>query len=253
MISKTSYKFQSWNSKFPDGKIKLDLNVDKSWEPLLNELLEKDDYKDIIDDLEKDLKSGINILPYPDLVFNAFKLTKYDDIKAVIIGQDPYFRTEKSIPQAMGLSFSVPDGLSVPSSLVNIYQNMVNFKHLDNFPQTGNLENWASQGCLMLNTSLTVKEGKAGSHLYLWQWFTDAIIKKISDEKEGIVFLLWGGPALKKMTLIDTVKHRVIISSHPSGLSCHKPLGTHPSFMAKDHFGSLNKHLKELGKTEIEF
>lgn len=151
----------------------------------------------------------------------------------------------------MGLSFSVPVGIPIPSSLKNIYKNAMDFGQFYRYPEHGNLEFWAFQGCLMLNTALTVQKGHKNSHASIWNDFTDKIIKKLSDEKEGLVFVLWGAPALSKLSLIDTSKHNTVISSHPSGLSNNNKLGKYPSFSSIDQFGTINTFLKKSGKEEI--
>lgn len=182
-------------------------------------------------------------------------ITKASNLKVVFIGQDPYFNHEeyqgKYVPQAMGLSFSVPDGIAIPSSLNNIYSNMIKYGHIKKAPITGNLWFWAAQGCLMLNSALTVEDNTKESHLKMWEWFTDYIIQYISQYMDNIVFVLWGGYAYKKINMIDLDKHSTIISSHPSGLSAHKPFQNYPAFMNEDHFGKINTYLKKSGKQKI--
>ena len=131
---------------------------------------------------------------------------------------------------------------------------MKNYGHIEEIPKHGNLESWAKQGVLLLNTSLTVQHGYPNSHTMKWEKFTDAVIKYISDNKDKVVFVLWGSPALQKLTLIDKdKKHKIIVSSHPSGLSCHKPLRQYPAFMNYDHFGEINDYLKENKKKTIKW
>ena len=151
----------------------------------------------------------------------------------------------------MGLSFSVPIGIPIPSSLKNIYKNAIEYGHFFRYPDHGNLEFWAFQGVLLLNTALTVQKGHKNSHSSIWSDFTNAIIEKISNKMNGIVFVLWGAPALTKLSLIDTKKHEILISSHPSGLSNNKQLGKYPAFSSIDQFGTINKLLKKCGKEEI--
>ena len=174
--------------------------------------------------------------------------------KLIIISL-PYFNFQcvngKKYPEAMGLSFSVPVGIPIPSSLKNIYNNAIKYDHFYEYPKHGNLEFWAYQGCLLLNTALTVKEKDKNCHSKLWSKFTNYIITKISNNHEKIVFVLWGAPALSKLDLIDTDKHAVVISSHPSGLSNNSPLGKYPPFSSIDQFGQINKLLKKFGKEEI--
>jgi uracil-DNA glycosylase len=197
----------------------------------------------------------LRIYPLPSYLFKAFVVTPATDLKVVFIGQDPYFNCEvhnnKYVPQAMGLSFSVPDGIAIPSSLDNIYQNMVKYNHIKEKPKSGNLWYWAAQGCLMLNTALTVEHGCKESHARLWEWFTDYIIQYISDYMNGIVFVMWGAYALKKNKLIDLKKHKTIVSSHPSGLSANKPFQNYPAFMNEDHFGKINTMMEESGRSKI--
>jgi uracil-DNA glycosylase len=201
--------------------------------------------------LSDTLRAEKNIFPYPEMLFSAFWYTPYDQVKVVIMGQDPYFKLEQGIPLAMGLSFSVATGLDIPSSLDNVYRNLLKYNHISKKPNHGNLEFWARQGCLFLNTALTVPENEKNAHEDVWSLFTDSIIAKLSSEKENIAFVLWGGPALKKLNLIDKKKHKVIISSHPSGLSYKTPLKNYPAFADNDHFGQINNFLIEKGKQKI--
>jgi len=250
----TTYaQVETWQEKFPNGKVDLhsDPNIYKSWKPLFDELFKDERFKTIEHGLSEELKNAnIKIYPYPDLVFNAFRLTSLKTLKVVFIGQDPYFSSEpfkgQSIPQAMGLSFSVPHGIKIPSSLRNIYINLKKNGHIDEIPCHGNMESKATQGCLMLNSSLTVCDGTASKncHQHLWNWFTDEIISYISQHKDHVIFVLWGRDAFGKMDLIDQTKHCCIVSSHPSGLSAGKPMGKYPPFNSVDHFGEINKQLR---------
>jgi uracil-DNA glycosylase len=188
------------------------------------------------------------LYPKPNYLYKAFNMCPLNEVKIVIIGQDPYFNNEsykdKLVPQAYGLSFSVPIGFEIPSSLQNIYKNMIKYGHIKNMPTHGCLDYWAYQGCLMLNSSLTVINGKKNCHAKEWKWFTDKIIEEISNKLDNIVFVLWGGEAYTKIELIDLDKHNVVISSHPSGLSCHKPFLSYPAFADCDWITEINKHLK---------
>lgn len=182
-----------------------------------------------------------NILPPPNLTFEAFKLTPFDEIKAVILGQDPYHKRG----QAMGLSFSVPSGVALPPSLVNIFKELKD--DLGISMNNGDLSSWARQGVLLLNSILSVEEGRAGSHARIgWQTFTDAVISAISREKSGIVFMLWGNYAKSKAELIDASKHLVLIAAHPSPLARGK-------FFGCKHFSKTNDYLKTLGKEPINW
>ena len=281
-LSKENYSVMSWIEKYPDCMVRLErLKIHESYAEWYNSE-EFDDNAQVIDCvLKAALKDNENILifPYPDLVFNALNLTPLDEIKVVILGQDPYPSYELSknplrdslrdplgkswdrkrksekipsiIPQAMGLSFSVPLGFSIPSSLSNIYANLLKFKHIEKMPNYGDLTSWANQGCLLLNSTLTVECGKKNEHEYLYEDLTDDLIKFISNKTKNIVFVLWGAFAAKKQKLIDEKRHKILISSHPSGLSCHKPMKNYPSFAEFDHFGEINLYLRAHCKTPI--
>ncbi|XP_006653866.2 uracil-DNA glycosylase, mitochondrial [Oryza brachyantha] len=189
------------------------------------------------------LNSPVPVYPPPHLVFHALHTTPFDRVKAVIIGQDPYHGPG----QAMGLSFSVPEGIKIPSSLANIFKELQ--KDLGcTVPSHGNLERWAVQGVLMLNTVLTVREHQANSHAKKgWEQFTDAVIKTISLKKSGIVFLLWGNSAQAKIRLIDETKHHILKSAHPSGLSANR------GFFGCRHFSKTNQILERLGLSAIDW
>lgn len=256
-LSKTNYGIKNWIEKYSDLKVDLfKLKIHHSWDPITN----SDKYKELLNKINNVLTECIqqkaSIFPYPDLVFNALNLTPLKRVKIVIIGQDPYFNAEKTIPQAMGLSFSVPKSVQIPPSLVNIYHNLYKYGHVVKHPSVikhGNLSFWAYQGCLMLNSALTVQEKCPNSHKEHWEELTDLFIQYISDNKANIVFMLWGLPALSKLRLIDAEKHKVIISSHPSPLSYTKPLRTYNSFISTDHFGEANKYLEKHNKDKILF
>lgn len=260
-ISTNTYKnnkLKSWTNMFNDNKVKLNkIKYDCSWNVLFKELLSDPKIKMIESELSKCLIEQDIIYPYPELLFNAFYITNYDNLKVVIIGQDPYFDNINDndiiIPQAMGLAFSVPYNVLIPSSLKNIYKNLEKNNHITKLPLDGNLEYWAAQGCLMLNSALSVKFGNQNKncHKYIWRWFTDKVIKYISKNKDHVIFVLWGADAHSKLNLIDLDKHEVIISSHPSGLSCDKPLKGYPPFNQYDHFGEINKILIKWGINPI--
>ena len=164
-------------------------------------------------------------------------------MKVVLLGQDPYHGDG----QAHGLSFSVPDNIAIPPSLRNIYKELAADLGTT-IPQSGNLEHWATQGVLLLNSTLTVERGKPGSHQGLgWETFTDAVIKKISDEKDHVVFLLWGKFAEKKSALIDDRKHLILTAPHPS------PLSAYTGFLGCKHFSTCNAYLKKTGQTPINW
>lgn len=261
MLKKEEYNYKPWDKKYPNNIVRLDkLYVHKSWRTMFAKEYKKEYFVKLekyLSDCLKKTRGEINIYPYPDLLFNAFNKTPLSKIKVVILGQDPYFKNEvykgKIIPQAMGLSFSVPKGITIPSSLNNIYKNLLKYNHIKEKPTHGNLVLWAYQGCLMLNTALTVQHGHKNSHAKYWRCFTDSIISYISRKCENCVFILWGAPALEKLRLIDTREHKVIISSHPSGLSCNKPLRSYLPFTQQDHFGETNRYLKKHGKRRIRW
>lgn len=250
--------YENWKEFFPNGKVDLTkIKYHHSWKPMFEKLFSDKRLDKIQQILSDDVTSNEQIHPAPKLLFNAFLLTPLDKVKVVILGQDPYFdhavHNGKNVHQAMGLSFSVPHEIDTPSSLQNIYKNQLKHGHIKNIPKHGNLEFWAIQGCLMLNSSLTVKDGKDNKncHQNNWKWFTDAIIQYISDNCKNVIFVLWGADALSKMNLINLDDNEVIISSHPSGLSCAKPLGSHKPFDAVDHFGEINNFLEKKASRKI--
>ena len=173
----------------------------------------------------------------------AFLLTPWDQVKVVLLGQDPYH----GVGQAHGLCFSVPNGVPIPKSLQNIYKELETDMQITP-PQSGNLESWAQQGILMLNAILTVRAHSAGSHRNKgWETFTDAVIRKLSDEKSGLIFLLWGNYARAKKVLIDQSKHYIIEAPHPS------PLSAHAGFFGSKPFSKINNILVQQGKKPIEW
>lgn len=254
LVNADSYLYKSWT----DTKLlKLsELKIPKKWkEHVFNELFADPSFEDLNESIIEESKTNL-MFPYPELLFSAFNWTDYDNVKVVILGQDPYHGMESNqkkdlIPQAMGLSFSVPYNTQIPSSLKNIYENLKKYNHIKDIPKSGNLQSWAYQGCLMMNTSLTVNLHQPNCHSKIWFDFTNKIIQKLSDEKENLVFVLWGSPALQKIKLIDKSKHKILISSHPSGLSCRTKLREHPAFNDFDHFGEINKYLKQTGSEQI--
>jgi uracil-DNA glycosylase len=263
-VSVANYDFEGWSSYFPDNDVNLlKLIYLPSWKHIFQEsnFISKLEYaqRKLSNIIKK--KPDIKIFPPPALVFNAFNVLPLNRIKVVIIGQDPYHNEVEckgiDIPEAMGLSFSVPYGLKIPSSLNNIFKNMLVNGRILMKPLHGNLITWACQGVLMLNASLTVQKNCQNSHTEYWQPFTDEIIKLVSSRLTNVVFVLWGAFALKKLSLIDTTRHEVIISSHPSGLSYDKPLKgakiTHAPFSKVDHFGLINRYLERNKKKPIIF
>lgn len=218
----------------------MDVKIEQSWKEALKDEFEKDYFINLTNFIKKEYLSGKVIYPKPSNIFNAFNLCPLDNVKVVIIGQDPYHEPN----QAHGLCFSVQKGVNYPPSLVNIYKEIENdlgYKSVTN----GDLSYWAEQGILLLNSSLTVKAHYAGSHSGIgWEIFTDSVIKILSY-KEGIVYLLWGSFAQKKAEIIDINKNLVLKSVHPSPLSAHR------GFFGNHHFSKTNQYLKSLGKKEI--
>jgi len=188
-------------------------------------------------------KSSHAVYPPRSQIFNAFNFTPFNKVKAVILGQDPYHGPG----QAHGLCFSVPDGIRQPPSLQNIFKE-INQDLGFPIPQHGNLEKWTAQGVLLLNATLTVRAKQAGSHQNKgWEQFTDAAIKKLSEERENLVFLLWGNYAIAKRELIDNSRHLILTSPHPS------PFSVHRGFFGNKHFSKTNVYLREHGIKEIDW
>ena len=186
-----------------------------------------------------------NYVVYPDMydLYNCFRLTPFANLKVVILGQDPYH----NIGQAHGLCFSVKDGVKKPPSLENIFKELKSDIGCD-LPSSGNLTKWAKEGVLLLNTSLSVREHQANSHAKCgWAWFTDSVIKLISDQKENVVFILWGGNARSKKSLIDTTKHFILECAHPS------PLSAYNGFFGCKHFSKTNDYLLSKGLSPIDW
>ncbi|MGL9760592.1 MAG: uracil-DNA glycosylase [Symbiopectobacterium sp.] len=187
---------------------------------------------------------GKVIYPPQKDVFNAFRYTEFNQVKVVILGQDPYHRPN----QAHGLSFSVRPGIPAPSSLMNMYKELANDVPGFKIPQHGCLQSWAEQGVLLLNTVLTVEAGQAYSHANLgWETFTDRVISVLNEKRDGIVFLLWGVHAQGKGSIIDTQRHHVLKSSHPSPLSAHR------GFLGCHHFSKTNQFLIQQGQSPIDW
>lgn len=217
--------------------------MEESWKNVLKEEFDKTYFQHIVTFLKAEKASGKTIYPPGPLIFNAFKQTPFDKVKVVILGQDPYHNKN----QAHGLSFSVSDRVTKPPSLVNIFKEIKDDLGLQ-IPAYGNLQKWANQGVLLLNASLTVRENEPGSHSQIgWLQFTDDVIKKISNEKEGVVFLLWGKFAQQKQALIDETKHFVLKAAHPS------PLSANNGFFGCRHFSKTNELLTKQHKTPIDW
>ena len=220
----------------------LDVKIEQSWKALLQEELDKPYFVELTDFVRAEYKS-YRIYPPGSQIFNAFNLCPFDKVKVVIIGQDPYHGPG----QAHGLCFSVNDGVPFPPSLRNIFKE-VNADTGAPIPQSGNLTRWATQGVLLLNATLTVREHSAGSHQRRgWETFTDAVIRIISEQKSKVVFILWGAYAQSKASLIDSSRHLVLRSVHPS------PLSAHAGFFGNHHFSLANDYLVRNGLTSIDW
>ena len=214
-----------------------------SWKSVLNEEFEKPYFKDLISFVKSEYETKV-CYPKGSQIFSAFDHCHFDEVKIVIIGQDPYHGPN----QANGLCFSVNDGIPFPPSLYNIFKEIEKDLNIP-IPKTGNLERWADQGVFLLNATLTVRQAEAGSHQGKgWEKFTDAVIKQISAEKENVVFLLWGGFAQKKAALIDASKHHILKSGHPSPLSANRGF-----WFGNKHFSQTNEFLKSKGMKVIEW
>lgn len=192
---------------------------------------------------KKDFEDVLEIFPPENLFFNCFNQFDINNMKILLIGQDPYIQKG----QAMGMSFSVPDGVKIPPSLQNIYKEINNDLGIDMSKRNGDLTHWAKQGILLLNSALTVREGKSNSHQKQWTPYTDQLIKKISDKCDDVIFILWGKNAQDKIKLIDTKKHHILKGVHPSPLSASK------GFFGCKHFSQCNELLKSLNKPEIKW
>ena len=219
------------------------VKIADSWKQILNDEFEKPYFKNLIDFVASEYNAH-TCYPKESEIFAAFDHCSFNDLKVVIIGQDPYH----GVGQANGLCFSVHDGIPHPPSLINIFKEIESDLGLP-VPSSGNLEHWANQGVLLLNATLTVRAHEAGSHQKRgWEQFTDAVIAKISIHKENVVFLLWGGFAKKKGAKIDTAKHHVLESGHPSPLSANRGY-----WFENKHFSKVNTLLENKGLVTINW
>ena len=220
----------------------MNIQIEDSWKTVLGDEFEAGYFKSLTSQVRKAYLTD-TIFPPSDLLFNAFDHCPFDQVKVVILGQDPYHNPG----QAMGLSFSVPVGVRIPPSLLNMYKEIKADLGTD-IPESGNLERWADQGVLLLNTTLTVRAHEAGSHQGLgWEQFTDTIIKTIATQKEQVVFMLWGNYARSKAALIDQDTHLILEAPHPSPLSAHR------GFMGCKHFSRCNAYLAKQDQTPIKW
>lgn len=221
----------------------MEVQIEANWKNILKDEFEKPYFRLLIDFVKSEYKN-YTCYPKGSDIFKAFDYCPVDETKVVILGQDPYHGPG----QAHGLSFSVPEGIPMPPSLQNIYRELKDDLNND-VAKHGNLEYWARQGVLLLNAVLTVRAHEAGSHQNKgWELFTDEVIKKLSTEKEGIVFLLWGGFAKKKAKLIDASKHYILTSGHPSPLSANRGY-----WFGNKHFSKTNQFLEKQNKTPIQW
>lgn len=218
----------------------MNVKIAESWKNKLNDEFKKDYFLRLAEFVKEEYKSK-TIYPPGNSIFKAFDACPFDDVKVVILGQDPYHGPN----QANGLCFSVKSGVPFPPSLVNIFKEIKNDLRIE-IPANGDLERWAKQGVLLLNATLTVQAHQAGSHQNKgWETFTDAAILELAEQRENLVFMLWGAYAQKKGSFINRQKHLVLESPHPSPLSAHR------GFFGNGHFSKTNAYLKQNGLTEI--
>ena len=221
----------------------MSVSIHESWKEVLKDEFEKEYFKNLIEFVKTEYAQH-TCYPKGNRIFAAFDHCPFDKVEVVIIGQDPYHGPN----QANGLCFSVNDGIPNPPSLVNIFKEIQDDLGKP-FPETGNLERWADQGVLLLNATLTVRQSQAGSHQGRgWETFTDAVIQKISEKKENVVFMLWGGFAKKKGAKVDRSKHCILESGHPSPLSANRGL-----WFGNEHFSKANAFLASKGKETIDW
>ncbi|MDR2064997.1 MAG: uracil-DNA glycosylase [Prevotellaceae bacterium] len=218
------------------------VNIEESWKGILQDEFDKAYFEKITEFVKSEINAGKTIYPPGKLIFNAFEKTPFYKLKVVMLGQDPYHGTG----QAHGLCFSVQRGIKPPPSLINIYKEIQNDLGISP-PNHGCLEKWAEQGVFMLNSILTVRANEAASHSKAgWETFTDAVIRKISENKSSVVFLLWGNFARSKKVLIDTQKHFILEAAHPSPLAGN-------AFLGCKHFSKTNELLEKQGLSPIKW
>lgn len=267
------YSFKTWQQCFPDNQVNLrSLIFNPGWNEFFDIVEKRPYYKGMERILSNIItKNQETIIPHAELVFNAFNILSPKQIKIVIIGQDPYPSATKIngklIPEAMGVSFSVPLNYAKPMSLANIYKNLLDFKHIEKIPTTGCLAPWILQGCFMINAALTTVFTKKNAHKEIWKNFTNDLLAYLDSKCKNIVFDIWGKDAHLLCQNIDPIKHHIITSSHPSPLGCNqifsgvtygkgknykdKKKVVYPSFITTDHFGRINSYLKSVNKREI--
>jgi uracil-DNA glycosylase len=221
----------------------MDVKIEASWKEVLKDEFKKPYFKQIAEHLKTEKAQGKTIYPPGSQIFHAFEATPFDELKVVVLGQDPYHGPR----QAHGLSFSVQKGVPPPPSLINIFKELQDDVGVP-IPNHGHLEKWAKQGVLLLNASLTVRAGEPMSHSKLgWEKFTNTVIEKVSDLKEHVVFVLWGRFAQEKQSLIDQKKHYIIKSAHPS------PLSAKNGFFGSRPFSKINNYLVKKGIDPIDW
>lgn len=221
----------------------MEVQIEASWKAVLNQEFEKPYFEKIVSFLKQEKQAGQIIYPEGKNIFHAFEKTPFHNVKAVILGQDPYH----GAGQAHGLCFSVPVGIPAPPSLVNIFKELNTDLQIP-IPTHGNLEKWASQGILLLNATLTVRANQAASHAHIgWQSFTDKVIQTLSEQKENLVFILWGNYAKQKTVLINAQKHLILTAAHPS------PLSAFNGFFGCKHFSKTNEYLSQYQLTPIDW
>lgn len=222
----------------------MNVKIEESWKQALNAEFGQPYFRILTENLRDEKASGVQIFPPGNLIFNAFNRTPFNQVKVVLLGQDPYH----GLGQAHGLCFSVLPGIKPPPSLVNIYKEIRADLGIQVNMENGDLTKWADQGVLMLNASLTVRANEPNSHSNLgWSSFTDAVIKLLSDQKKGLVFLLWGRFAQEKRILIDSGKHHLLTAAHPSPFSADK------GFFGCRHFSKTNELLIREGRDPIDW
>ena len=221
----------------------MDVKIEASWKEILSDEFKKPYFRQITEHIKTEKEQGKVIYPPGSLLFNAFEQTPFHHVKVVLLGQDPYHGPR----QAMGLSFSVPDAVPKPPSLINIFKELYDDTGTP-IPKTGDLTKWARQGVMLLNASLTVRAGEPNSHSRIgWHQFTNTVIEKISQRKNGVVFLLWGKFAQEKAELIDGKKHHLLKAAHPS------PFAADKGFFGCRHFSKTNEFLVKQGLDPIDW
>lgn len=268
----SSYNFKTWKNFFPDKKVKLrSLIFNPAWNDFFDSVERKPYFKTMEKIFSEYLSNKETIVPYPELVFNAFNVLSPKKIKVIFIGQDPYpgmvTVNNKAVPHAMGFSFSAPLNSPKPESLKNIYNNLLQYNNIKNIPDTGCLAMWILQGCFMVNASFTTFHTKRNAHKETWKYFTNDLISYINTNLENVVFVVWGRDAYELCKNVDPYRHYIITSSHPSPLAFTKTFEgfvygpvkseanrkrvTYPAFQTTNHFGKINEYLKSVNKNEI--